>query len=346
MIAIEYRKAQILDVHADPIAHDKHQDHRSQQRQRRTYRIAAQLQRFAAAVAEQPLQTEGLARGRAFWMGCCSRRKFLRNCGGWLRLLEPGDKRLFEAGGTALFDQRLRRIAGQYLAGVHQRDAVAAFRLIHKVGGDKNGHPILTREVDHQLPEHIPCHWIDPGGGFVEDQHFRAMDDRHRQRQTLTDAQRQGGGQGVFHLAEHEALAHFRHPTGDFAVRNMKQAGVQFEVLPDGQFAIEREGLRHIAHPLAGGDILRIDRLAEQPGFAFAGGQQAGEHLHGGGFAAAVGAEEAEDFTARDAEVNVVDGDEVAKAHGQPTGFDGDLFLAVVARRDHHRLMRLALRFR
>ncbi len=214
------------------------------------------------------------------------------------------------------------------------------------MGGDKNGHPILTREVDHQLPEHIPCHRIDPGGGFVEDQHFRAMDDRHRQRQTLTDAQRQGGRQGVFHFAEHETLAHFRHPPGDLAVRNMKQAGVQFEVLPDGQFAIERESLRHIAHPLAGGDIFRVDRLAEQPGFAFAGGQQAGEHLHGGGFAAAVGAEEAEDFTAGDAEVNVVDGDEVAKAHGQPTGFDGDLFLAVVARRDYHCRMRLALRFR
>ena len=63
---------------------------------------------------------------------------------------------------------------------------------------------------------------------------------------------------------------------------------MQLEVLPDGQLAIEREGLRHIAHPLAGGDILRVDRLAEQPGFTFAGGQQAGEHLHGGGFAAAV----------------------------------------------------------
>ena len=125
----------------------------------------------------------------------------------------------------------------------------------------------------------------------------------------------------------------------------MEQAGVQLEVLPDGQFAIEREGLRHIAHPLAGGDILRVDRLAEQPGFTFAGGQQAGEHLHGGGFAAAVGAEEAEDFTAGDAEINVVDGNKVAKAHGQAARFDGDLFLTAVARWDNYRPMRLTLCF-
>jgi hypothetical protein len=44
---------------------------------------------------------------------------------------------------------------------------------------------------------------------------------------------------------------------------------------------------------------LRIDRLTEQPGLPLAGGQQAGEHLHRRGLAAAVGAEKAEDLAAR-----------------------------------------------
>ena len=86
--------------------------------------------------------------------------------------------------------------------------------------------------------------------------------------------------------------------------------------------------------------------MAEQPGLTFAGGQQAGEHLHGGGFAAAVRSKEAKDFAAGDAKVNVVDGNKVAEAHGQAARFDGDLFLAAVARRDNYRLMRLTLCFR
>jgi len=58
LIAVEDGKTQILDIHTDPITHDKHQDHRPQQRQRRSYRIAAQLQRFAAAIAKQAAQAE------------------------------------------------------------------------------------------------------------------------------------------------------------------------------------------------------------------------------------------------------------------------------------------------
>ena len=95
-------------------------------------------------------------------------------------LFKPGDKRLFEAGGSALLDQRLWRIAGQHLAGVHQRDAIAAFRLIHKVGGDKYSNAILARQVYHQLPEHIARHRVDAGGRLIKDQHLRAVDDRHR----------------------------------------------------------------------------------------------------------------------------------------------------------------------
>jgi hypothetical protein len=83
----------------------------------------------------------------------------------------------------------------------------------------------------------------------------------------------------------------------------MEQLRVQHQVLPHGELAIQRERLRHIAHAPARVDVVRVDRLAEQPGLAVAGRQQAGEHLHGGGFAAAVGAQEAEDLAAADAEV-------------------------------------------
>ena len=84
LVAVEHRKPQIFDVHTDPIAHDKHQDHGAEQGQGRSHRIAAQLKRFAAAVAKQALQTERLTRCHAFgfmfhrWDRCSLRIRRLR----------------------------------------------------------------------------------------------------------------------------------------------------------------------------------------------------------------------------------------------------------------------------
>ena len=65
---------------------------------------------------------------------------------------------------------------------------------------------------------------------------------------------------------------------------------MQLEVLPHRQLAVQREGLGHVADALAGLHVVRVHRFAEQQRLALAGRQQAGEHLHGGGLAAAVGA--------------------------------------------------------
>ena len=129
---------------------------------------------------------------------------------------------------------------------------------------------------------------------------------------------------------------------------DVEQSCVQFKVLHDAQLAIQREGLRHVADPAAGVDIARVHRLAEQEGLALAGGQQTGEHLHGGGLAAAVGAEKAEDFPALDAKAHLVHRDEIAETQGQVVGLDGDFRLAagLLARRDHQRAVVAALFFR
>ena len=96
----------------------------------------------------------------------------------------------------------------------------------------------------------------------------------------------------------------------------MEQARVQHQILLRGEFAIERKRLRHVAHAAAGVDIGRIYHLPKECGCAFAGGQQAREHFHGGGFAAAVGAQKAKDFTAADAKADVINSHKATKAHG------------------------------
>ena len=64
----------------------------------------------------------------------------------------------------------LRRcVADQHFAGVHQRNAVAALGFIHKMGRDKNGDLVLTRQIDHQLPELVAGDGVDAGSRFVED---------------------------------------------------------------------------------------------------------------------------------------------------------------------------------
>ncbi len=86
----------------------------------------------------------------------------------------------------------------------------------------------------------------------------------------------------------------------------------------DAQVAgAQRERLRHVADAAARVDVARVDLGAEQPGLALAGRQQAGQHLHGGGLAAAVRAQETEDLALADAEVDVIDRDEVPSVNGK-----------------------------
>ena len=97
---------------------------------------------------------------------------------------------------------------------------------------------------------------------------------------------------------------------------------MQHQVLPHGQLGVEREGLGHEADVPARLHVAALDRLAEEQRRALGRRQQAGQHLHGGGLAAAVGAEKSEDLAALDAEVDVVDGGEVAELLGQAVRLD------------------------
>ena len=60
-----------------------------------------------------------------------------------------------------------------------------------------------------------------------------------------------------------------------------------------------------------------VGRLPEQQGLAFRCRQQPGQHLHGRGLAATIGAEKAKDFSALDGEVHAIDGSKVAEPAGE-----------------------------
>ena len=128
-----------------------------------------------------------------------------------------------------------------------------------------------------------------------------------------------------------------------FLGRQVEKAGVKFEVLPDRQFGIERERLRHVADAIARAHVAGVERLAEQQRLAFARRQQAGQHLHRRGLAAAVRADEAEDLAALDGEAHAVDGGEIAEPAGQVARDDDRRAVNYAARRNLQRLMTAAL---
>src|SRR5215469_6471091 len=109
---------------------------------------------------------------------------------------------------------------------------------------------------------------------------------------------------------------------------------MQYQVLPHRELGVERECLRHETHAPTRLDIAALDRLAEQQRRTLGRRQESGEHLHGRGLAATVGAQKAEDLAALYAEVDVIDRGKGAEALRQPIGLDGRRAAARLVRSD------------
>ena len=89
---------------------------------------------------------------------------------------------------------------------------------------------------------------------------------------------------------------------------------MQFHVLVGGLLAVQAGVLEHDAETFAGLHSSGLwDRARPVRIFPLVGIQQRGQHLDGGGFAGAVGAEEGKDLARCDVEGNVVDGGKVAE---------------------------------
>ncbi len=238
------------------------------------------------------------------------------------------------------------RALGEHPTAVHQRDAVATLGLVHEVGRDEDGHPLLAREHEELLPEAVSGDRIDPGGRLVEDQELGRMDHRHRERQTLAHAERQRLGASVDHACEVEALGKLRNARGNILRGQSIDPRMQIEVLAHAELAIEREGLGHETQAPAQRRVLRIHRPVEDPRLALGDRQETGQHPHGRGLAAAVGAEEAEDLALADRETDPIDRCEVAEAPGQALGTDGGRHVTVRGSRRHHQAPMPAAAFR
>ena len=229
---------------------------------------------------------------------------------------------------AARLDHAVRRVDDQHLSGAHQGDPVAAPGLVDEVSRDEDGDLVAAGQLDQVLPEAVPCHRVHTRGRLVEDQQVGPVDQRHGELQALPLSQRERVGQRVHDRIEAEPLGRLVDALRDLVLRHLEELGVQDQVLPHRQLGVEREGLRHVADLAADGDVIGIDRLAQQPGLPLGGRQQAAQHLHRRRLAAAVGAEEAEDLPPLDPEADVIDRDEIAEPLGQAVRLDDHLLVA------------------
>lgn len=207
-------------------------------------------------------------------------------------------------------------------------DVAAAFGFVHVMGGDEEGHA-EAGELEEEVPEFAAGDGVDAGGGFVEEEDLGLVHEGAGHGEALAPAAGEEGGAAVEVGLEVGEGDEFFAAGFEFGAVEAVEASVELEVFEGGEFVVEGEFLGHIADEafdLFGG---LFDVEAGDFGGSFGGFEDAAEHADDGGFAGAVGAEEAKDGAFGDVEGDVVDGGEVAEAFGEVMAFDhGDECLA------------------
>ena len=118
-------------------------------------------------------------------------------------------------------------------------------------------------------PEAVAGDRIDARSRLVQDQHLRTVYEGDGQLQALFLTEGQAFGPAVRDAEQIEPFEHFLNPSRSPVLGQVKQVGMQFQVLPDGQFAIERECLRHVADAFACRHVAGIEVTPEKQRFSF-----------------------------------------------------------------------------
>ena len=134
----------------------------------------------------------------------------------------------------------------EQLRHVDVADVRAALGLVHVVRGHEQRHP-ASRQLEEQVPQVAPRHGVDPGGGLVEKEELRFVNQSAGQRQALLPATGEGTGELVHAVVDPGepsdlALA-LAEPFGAQPV----DPSVEIEVLIDRKIGVQTEVLGHIA---------------------------------------------------------------------------------------------------
>ncbi len=227
-------------------------------------------------------------------------------------------------------DQPLQLLGGALrgdLAVVEHGDAVGELIcLVEVLRGEEDGGAVGDQLAD-DLPHVVPGARVEAGGRLVEEDDPRVADQRHGDVQAALHAAGVGGGGLRRRLDQVEALQQLGGGAPPLAAGEVVQVRHEEHVLLAGDQVVDGGELAgdtdRGAHRLGvGGQVVAADVDAAG---ARVGGDEGGEDLHGGGLAGAVRAEQGEDRSFGDGQVDAVEHDLVAVGLAQPVRRDGQV---------------------
>jgi len=185
-----------------------------------------------------------------------------------------------------------------------------------QVRGDEH-RPVLGGQVGQQGPDPADALGVEAVERLVEDHRAGVAEQRGRDAQALAHAEREAAGPPAHHLAQPHLLDDLVHPgAGDAAgLRDRQQVVVGAAARKD------RAGFQQGAHLAQGRGVLAVGPAVDgrrPPGRRV----QPEDQPHGGGLPGAVRAQEPRDPAGLHREAQVVDGELVAVALGQPLDRD------------------------
>ena len=175
---------------------------------------------------------------------------------------------------------------------------------------------LVFAELIDQTPNLVLLIRIESVGGFVENQHLRIVNQRLRQADAAPETLRQGLDDLVDHRAQAQPVDDDVAALAPQLTAQPAHVGDEVQKFADGHLTVARRPFRQIAHASLRRDRSALDVVPADRHLTLGGRNEAGDHPHGRGLAGAVGAQEAEHLSRRDAEVQIVDRQLVAIAFG------------------------------
>ena len=172
------------------------------------------------------------------------------------------------------------------------------------MGGENDG--VIAAEVTDQVADLDDLLGVKTDRRLVENDDLGVADERLRDADSLAVALGQIANDAVVNVLDLNDLANLRQML--LAIqRTALELVVEVEIFLDGHVQVQGGLLGQIADELFGAQRVGEDVDACDGGLARGGGQVTRENVHGGGFACAVGAEQAYDLTAFYGKADVVD---------------------------------------
>ena len=171
----------------------------------------------------------------------------------------------------------------------------------------RQDHAVRAAEFADQCANVEDLVGIEPDGRFVENDQIGLVHNGLGDADTLLVALGQGADQFPRYIGEAAALHGTRDGLFTARARHAVQSRGQPQIFSDVQFPVQRRCFREIADPCFGRDRLIHQVNAADADFTGAGGEVTGEHLHGGGFAGAVGPEQAQHLPVANFQVKPAD---------------------------------------